>query len=204
MFCVSLYNVFAIPTVNPLISEVEWVIDSIIPRYPCIDEHKEAVANVFAFDRRYFDKHYRGGTVINGCHAAHEDRLDFHIFLHGMTYPRALSNHLFLYGSRLLQSTNNGKNFMFLKGFPQKFHSFVSFDQGGGGNAPGGSSQIKRNRPVHRIIKMAFDDGGHYAFLTNKLEVHLYVCLHWIFFSEICTSIYVFLMTALDGKYWLH
>lgn len=145
-----------------------------IPRYPCVDEHREAVANVFVYDESYFKPQRRGTEMLDGCHVAHEDRLDFHIFLHGMTYPRTFTNHLFLYGSRLLQSTNNGRSFMILKGFPEKFQEYLvhhlsgaipnPIDQSNGG-------EVKRNRPVHRIVKMAFDDGGHYAFLTNKMEV---------------------------------
>lgn len=161
---------------NRLSSDIAWTIDSVIPRYPCVDEHREAVSNVFVYDERYFKPQRRGSETLDGCHVAFENRLDFHIFLHGMAYPRAFTNHLFLYGSRLLQSSNNGRSFMILKGFPERFHEYLVPhlsgaipNQGNPSGAPG--ADLKRNRPVHRIVKMAFDEGGHYAFVTNKLEV---------------------------------
>lgn len=53
---------------------------------------------------------------------------------------------------------------MFLLGFPRSSVFGKESLVGSGTGTP-------TNRPVHRIIRMAFDFGGHFAFITNKLEV---------------------------------
>lgn len=141
-----------------------------IPRYPCPQNHYQAVKNVFLYNYRYFQSHR---TDSQGCWDKPITRA---IFLHGMTYTRKFSQTLYLYGTQLLQSHDRGQNWLYVLGFPARLTTEEGVLDGTG-----------TDRHVHRITRMAFDEGGHYAFLTNKLEVlepnfalsNLYLKIHF-------------------------
>lgn len=134
-----------------------WTIDAVIPRVPCVDHHKESIPNVVQFSKEYFNQ---GDSSKNhGCHTVSNDAVSFNkLYLHGLTYTRTYSHHLFLYGNKLLQSTDGGKTIVLLRSFPHKPKA------GEYKCDPSGES-------YHRIKHMAFDDLGHYAFLTSKREL---------------------------------
>jgi len=133
-----------------------WRISSIIPRVPCLDEHREGVPNVVQFNSEYFRK---GDPAVvkskYGCHTESSDQAA-KIYLHGITYTRTYNSHMFLYGNKLLQSNDGGVTFVYLTSFPEKTPRYKCE-----------SSALR----YHRIRLMAFDESGHYAFLTSKREL---------------------------------
>lgn len=135
-----------------------WQINSIIPRIPCQDEHEESIPSVVQFSKNYFRQgepdQVKGDY---GCHTKSENKKEENkIYLHGMTYTRSYNHHLFLYGNKLLQSTDGGETFVQLTSFPIKGEDYKC---------------KKSGLSYHKINVMAFDDLGHYAFLTSKREL---------------------------------
>ncbi|ODM93112.1 Cation channel sperm-associated protein subunit gamma 1 [Orchesella cincta] len=146
-----------------------WRIDAVIPRKPCLDQHHESIKNTFLFDKTYFIHKTVGTGQEYGCYDdgnRKEKYIDSYVYLTGMTYTRHAKTiikwqkplcslyavHQWYCTIRL--SAQKIRYELWLVEQPQVLGVVEVF-----------------HREVHRIMLMAFNDKGHYAFLTNKLEL---------------------------------
>ncbi|OXA55283.1 Cation channel sperm-associated protein subunit gamma 1 [Folsomia candida] len=151
------FIIIASRTLDDEFNEMEIV--NILPRIPCVATHTEEISNIQVFEKEnYFTTTTSTGERIPGCFDRSWGKYHFHTYVDRITFTGRESNHLFLYGSRLIQSNDAGRTYILLRTLTAPID-------------PRQKPDPYDTLTLHQITVMAFDSEGHYAFLTNANEL---------------------------------